>query len=60
MLPLPLGLRLRYRRRDELVVARRRRAYLSPAHVVLQIAPIRKPPQRPEPNASRTSHKAQR
>ena len=32
MLALPLGLRLHYRRRDELVVVRRRRAYLSPSH----------------------------
>ena len=32
MLPLPLGLRLHYRRRDELVVGRRRRAHPSPAH----------------------------
>jgi hypothetical protein len=32
MLFLPLGLRLHYRRRDELVVGRRRRAHPSPAH----------------------------
>jgi hypothetical protein len=31
MLPLPLGLRLHDRRRDELVVVRRRRAYLFPS-----------------------------
>jgi hypothetical protein len=32
MLRLPFGLRLHDRRRDELVVVRRRRAYLSPSH----------------------------
>jgi hypothetical protein len=60
MLALPLGLRLRYRRRDELVVGRRRRAHPSPRAHGLQIRNTNRGLQRPEQNASRTWRKAQR